>query len=81
MGVKQIPTHRFIAWLESLGLRYERTKASHDHYNYPKGNPKRLTRTVTVRTKYKEIPILHIHTNLKTLGILKETFEQQIKNF
>lgn len=42
----------------------ERTKASHDHYNYPKGNPKRLTRTVTIRTKYKDIPILHIHTNL-----------------
>lgn len=81
MGIKQIPTNKFIAWLESIGLVYERTKASHDHYNYPKGHPKRLTRTVTIRCNYKDIPILHIHTNLKTLGISKEAFEQEIKNF
>jgi len=81
MGVKQIPLNKFIAWIESLGLQYERTKASHDLYNYPKGHPKRLTRSVTVRTKYKDIPILHIHTNLQTLGISKSEFEERIKNF
>ncbi len=81
MGIKQISTKRFIAWLESIGLVYERTKASHDHYNYPKGHPKRLTRTITLRSKYKEIPILHIHTNLKTLNISKDIFEEEIKNF
>ena len=81
MGIKQIPLSRFVAWLESLGLVYERTKSSHDHYNYPKGHPKRLTRTITVRTKYKDIPVLHIHTNLRTLGISKAEFEEQIKNF
>jgi predicted RNA binding protein YcfA (HicA-like mRNA interferase family) len=81
MGIKQIPLSKFVAWLESLGLVYERTKSSHDHYNFPKGNPKRLTRTVTVRTRYKDIPILHIHTNLKNLGISKEQFEKDIQNF
>lgn len=81
MGIKQIPTAKFIRWLESLGLRYERTKASHDHYNYPERHPKRLTRTVTVRTKFKDIPMFHIHTNLRTLGISKSDFEKQIKNF
>lgn len=81
MGVKQISTDRFVRWLESLGLVYERTRASHDHYNYPERHPRRLTRCVTVRTKYKEIPLFHIHTNLKTLGISKEEFEKQIKNF
>ena len=81
MGIKQISTSRFIEWLEFLGLRYERTKASHDHYNYPKGHPKRLTRTITIRAKYKEIPLLHIHTSLKTLGISKEEFERAINEF
>ena len=81
MGIKQVPTKKFIAWLESLGLEYERTRASHDYYNYPKGHPKRLLRNVTIRTKYKDIPILHIHTNLKTLGISKETFEKEIQAF
>jgi len=81
MGIKQIPAHKFIAWLESMGLVYERTKASHDHYNYPKGDPRRLTRTVTIRTQFKDIPVLHIHTTLKTLGISKEQFEKEIKTF
>jgi predicted RNA binding protein YcfA (HicA-like mRNA interferase family) len=81
MGVKQIPTSKFIAWLLSIGLLYERTKASHDIYNYPKDDARRLTRPVTVRGNYKDIPILHIHTNLKTLGISKSDFEEQIKKF
>ncbi|RYD54875.1 MAG: hypothetical protein EOP56_18070 [Sphingobacteriales bacterium] len=81
MGVKQIPLYRFVKWLEWHGLEYQRTKDSHDHYNYPERHPKRLLRTVTVRTKYKDIPILHIHTNLKTMGISKEQFEQEIKGF
>lgn len=82
MGIKQIPLSKFIAWIESLELRYERTKGSYYHHNYPKGHPKRLSRTITVRTKYyKDIPAFHIHTNLKTLGISKEDFEEQIKNF
>jgi hypothetical protein len=81
MGVKQIPTYKFVRWLESIGLKYERTASSHDHYNYPERHPKRLTRCITVRTKYKEVPMLHIHTNLKTLGISKADFEKQIKNF
>lgn len=81
MGIKQISTRKFIAWLESIGLEYERTKASHDRYNYLKGHPKRLIRTITIRSKYKEIPILHIHTNLKTLGISKDIIEEEIKKF
>ena len=81
MGVKQIPVSKFIAWLESIGLEYVRTKGSHDHYNYPKGDSRYLTRCITVRTKYKDIPLFHIHTNLQTLGISKAEFEKQIKKF
>ena len=81
MGVKQIPISKFIKWLESKGLEYQRTSASHDHYNYPERHPNRLTRCVTVRTKDKDIPQFHIHTNLQTLGIPKSQFEKEIKNF
>lgn len=79
MGVKPIPVHKFIKWLESIGLEYQRTESSHDHYNYPERHPKKLTRCITVRTKYKDVPLLHIHTSLKTLGVSKKEFENQIK--
>jgi predicted RNA binding protein YcfA (HicA-like mRNA interferase family) len=81
MGIKQIPLIKFVKWLESIGLEYQRTSASHDHYNYPERHPKRLTRCVTVRTKNKDVPLFHIHTNLQTLGISKKQFEEEIKAF
>ncbi len=76
MGIKQIPTKKFIKFLKSLGLVYIRTEASHDVYDHPK-NP--LNRPVIVRTKNKDIPVLHIHTNLKTIGIDKSVFEEWLK--
>ena len=83
MGVKQIATSRFIKWLEWRGLRYVRTKVSHDIYNYPEGHKLHgtLLRAITVRAKEKEIPITHIHTNLSTLKVSKAEFEEQIKHF
>jgi hypothetical protein len=81
MGIKQIPLSKFVRWLESKGLVYIRTESSHDLYNYQERDPRRLSRNITVRTKYKDIPVLHIHTNLKTLGISKQDFEKEIKNF
>jgi predicted RNA binding protein YcfA (HicA-like mRNA interferase family) len=82
MGIKQIPISKFIKYLESLGLVYIRTSASHDYYNYPAGHPNgSLLRPVTIRTKYKDIPLAHIHTNLITLGISKKQFELDITKF
>ena len=82
MGVKQIPVSRFIRYLESLGLIYVRTTPSHDYYNYPEGHPNgSLPRPITVRTKYKDLPLEHLHTNLKTLNISKEKFEEDFKSF
>ena len=81
MGIKQIPVSKFIKWLESKGLQYIRTTASHDHYNYAERDPRRLSRNITVRTKDKDIPQFHIHTNLQTLGISKTDFEKEIKAF
>ncbi len=81
MGIKQIPTAVFLEFLKSLGLVFKRTKASHFAYNYPDNHPTgQLRRPLIVRTNQKEIPLVHIHTNLMTLGISKEAFEQWLKN-
>ncbi len=84
MGIKQIPLKQFIKWLESKGLELQKTQSknsSHISYNYPKGDSRRLSRPIIVRPKYRDIPLLHIHTNLQTLGISKTQFEDEIKNF
>jgi len=82
MGIKQIPINKFIKYLESLGLVYIRTTASHDYYNYPDGHPNgSLPRPITIRTRYKDMPMEHIHTNLQTLGISKKQFEKDIQKF
>ena len=80
MGIKPIPTRKFLKYLKSLGLIKIRSEASHDCYNYPVGKPQ-LIRPVIVRTKDKDVPILHIHTNLETLNITHKQFEKDIKNF
>jgi len=82
MGVKQIPVSRFIRYLESLGLVYIRSMASHDYYNYPRGHSKgSFQRPITIRANYKDIPMEHLHTNLKTLDISKKQFEQDIQKY
>jgi len=84
MGVKPILTQRFIKWLLSKGLEKQKVKSknsSHTSYNYPPGHPERLTRPIMIREKYKEIPLLHIHTNLQTLGVSKADFEKEIQKF
>ena len=81
MGIKQIPSKLFIKYLISLGLVYVRTKGDHDIWNYPDGHPRgKLIRPVVLRSKEKDIPVDHISTNLKTLGISNTQFEQAIKD-
>lgn len=81
MGIKQIPVSKFLRWIYSLGLIEVGHSSSHWFYNYPEKDPKRLTRNLSIRKKYKDIPILHIHTNLKTLQVSKTQFEKEIQNF
>ena len=54
-------------------MLYIRTEASHDIYDNPK---KPLNRPLILRTKYKDIPLMHLHTNLKTLEVSKAEFEK-----
>ncbi len=80
MGIRQIPVKVFIQYLRNLGLVYIRTKGDHDIWNYPDGHPRgKLMRPVVFRSKEKDVPVDHISTNLKTLGITNTQFEQAIK--
>jgi len=82
MGVKQVPTKLFLQYLKYLGLVFIRKDQwNHDLYDYPDGSPNgKLPRAVAVRTNYKDIPMLHIHTNLIAAGESKEDFENWIKS-
>jgi predicted RNA binding protein YcfA (HicA-like mRNA interferase family) len=76
MGIKPVPTKIFIQFLKSLGIIYVRTHASHDIFDNPE---KPLPRPVVIRMQKKEIPLLHIHTTLETIGISKKEFENWLK--
>jgi len=62
--------------MKKKGLVFKRTKGSHDIWDYPDDS---LLRPVVIRSKDKEIPGGHIHTNLITLGISYDEFEKEIK--
>ena len=53
-----------------------RTRASHDHYKCPGCNG-----TITHREKDKEIPAMHLQTNLRTMDLtLKDLYDWIEKN-
>lgn len=72
---RPIKTKCWIAYLVFKKCVYKRTKASHVHYKCPK-----CFRTITFRKKDKEIPPLHIQTNLRTLGITMKEFYEWAEN-
>jgi len=81
MGIKQIDVATFLKYLKHLGLVHVRTESSHHIYDYPESHPNgKLKRPIVVRPKYKDIPLLHIHTNLKNAGVSKEDFELWLKS-
>jgi predicted RNA binding protein YcfA (HicA-like mRNA interferase family) len=76
MGIKPVKTKIFEKWLTKRGLVYKRTKGSHDVWDFPDDS---LLRPVVFRSKDKEIPGCHIHTNLDTLGIDYKDFQKEIE--
>lgn len=63
MGNRPVKTKYWIKFLQAHGYTHVRTKASHDHYTCPNSG-----RTITFRSKDKEIPPLHLRTNLFTMN-------------
>jgi hypothetical protein len=78
MGIRPIETNLFIKYLESLGLICIRHESSHYTFDYPP-DKQQLDRPIIVRVNKKEIPLLHIHINLKTLGVSHKEFEDWLK--
>jgi len=76
MGIKTIPKKKFIKFLHSQGLVYIRSKGDHDIYDR-KDNP--LLRPITIVSTLKDVPLTHIHTSLKNLGLSKDDYEEIIK--
>ncbi|CAN5641937.1 hypothetical protein BH10BAC5_BH10BAC5_28900 [soil metagenome] len=76
--MKSLPKKVIAKFFESLGLECKRIKGDHEIWNYV-DEYKCLRRPLTIRTHQKDIPLFHIHTNLKTLNISKKEFEELIK--
>ena len=60
---RPVDTKDWVAFLIANGCKYKRTKASHFHYKCPG-----CIRTITFRENEKQIPPLHLKTNLQTMG-------------
>lgn len=73
---KSIPLKKWKKFLKSLGLKHIRTESSHEIWD-----KEGLLRPVTVDKNYPDVPELHIHTSLKTLGITTKEFKELIKKF
>ena len=67
--MKSIPYQQFVALLRLLGLVLVRTEASHQHWDFPPESGRKLLRHVIIRDKDKDVPVLHMHTNLATLEL------------
>ncbi len=69
------PIHykKFEVFLQSLGCRYIRTEGDHNIWR-----KEGLKRPVVVR-KLKDLPVFEILTNLRTLGVDRETYLKLIE--
>jgi hypothetical protein len=77
--MKPVDIDKFIEYLQFLGLVCTRHESSHYVFDYPDGQPK-LDRPLIIRVhKDKQIPLLHMHTNLSTLGKNHKDFENWAK--
>ena len=69
---KGIEMEIWLAFLAAQGVFYVRTESSHDVFDNP---VKHLRRCITVRSqKDSEVPLLHMGTSLKTLGMQMSDF-------
>lgn len=77
MTYKPIQTKKFKRFLKKKGLKHIRDHGDHEIWDFQNNNTK-LLRPITFIGCDKEIPALHINTNLKTLGISYIDFLKEI---
>ena len=82
--MKPISFRRYVAVLQALGLVLVRTRGSHQVWDFPPGSGRALLRPIIIRDKDKEIPVIHVQSNLLTLrlsiGLTKEAFEALLRD-
>ena len=71
MARRPIKTKDWERFIIAHKCKYKRTKASHAHYQCPN-----CWRPVTHRPADKDIPPMHLQTNLRTMGL---TFDYLFK--
>ncbi|MFC0876943.1 hypothetical protein ACE01N_10120 [Saccharicrinis sp. FJH2] len=76
MTYKPIPTKKFKKFLKKRGLKHIRDNGDHEIWDFP--NDKQLLRPVTIIGCEKEIPPLHIKTNLLNMGIEYDDFLNEL---
>lgn len=76
MTYKPISTKKFKKFLKKKGLKHLRSRGDHEIWDYP--NKSKLLRPITFIGCEKEIPALHINTNLKTLDMTYPEFEKEL---
>ena len=64
---RPVKTKYWLKFLKFKNCHHVRTKASHHQYKCPK-----CKRPIVHRESYKEIPAMHLRTNLKTMGLTLE---------
>ena len=72
--MKAIPTKFFRKFLKSAGCHKDRNEGGHEIWDR-----EGLLRPIVFRANEKEIPLLHIHTNLQDLGVSHKDFEKAIE--
>ncbi len=74
--MKTIERNLFKKYLKSKGLHLVKTEGGHEKWDM-KTAP-HLDRPIIFRTTGKDIPLLHIQTNLKTLDVTTKDFLEAI---
>ena len=72
-----VPRKVFIKFLATLGIVYMRAKGGHKVYDNP-NHP--LKRPIIIQSRGKEIPRMHIQSNLSTIGVDTKVFLEFLKN-
>ena len=72
-----IPLKKWKKFLTVEGLICKRIESSHEIWDKPDDS---LPRPIVVDSKHKEVPMLHISTGLRTLGISRKDFLKKIQN-
>jgi len=71
-----VKTRCWLRFLASKGCTYLRTKSSHDMYKCPN-----CLQDIVFRGREKDVPAMHVRTNLRTMGIpYRESLEWKKEN-